>query len=111
MTLPLSLRPMREGDVAYVVSTWAQSLDAPYWMARDAYRSNMRRSASAIIGHAARVVVLCSSDHESTILGWACGDDGVVHYAYVRPALRSGAAGRAWVEKLIAAARGDRCAK
>lgn len=102
--LPMTLRAMLPGDLAYVVSTWACSLTPPPWMARNAYRTNMRAAAQLTMRRAARVVVLASSDHESTILGWACGDDGVVHHAYARPELRQSSAGRAWIDALVHAA-------
>lgn len=105
--LPLAFRDMREGDLPFVVSTWVRSLAVPAcWRTRDEYLSNMRRSAQMTLRRSARVVVMVSSDHDSTIVGWACGDDGVVHHAYVRPEFHTKSAGRAWVDALLQAARG-----
>jgi len=104
--LPLALRGMRQADIAFVVSTWAQSVGDPQLMARGEWLSNMRLSAQTTMLRAKRVMVLVSSEHEGTILGWACGDDGVVHHAYVRPAMRK-ASGQEWVAKLLRAAKGE----
>ena len=106
--LPLLLRDMREGDLPFVVSTWVRSLQMPAcWGSRDAYMTNMRKSAQQTMKHAARTVVLASSDSDSTILGWACGDDGVVHHVYVRPEIHTKHAGRVWVDALMSAAKGS----
>jgi len=105
--LPLVFRDMREGDLPFIVSTWVRSLMAPAcWQSRDAYLTNMRKSAQVTLKRSARVVVLASSDHDATIVGWACGDDGVVHHAYVRPEIHTKGAGRAWVDALLASAKG-----
>ena len=47
-------------------------------------------------------VVACSERVPSTIYGWACGSERVLHYAHVVPELRGHGLGRA----LIAAATG-----
>lgn len=100
-TSPVVLRPLREGDLAFVVSTWVQTLAVQPWAgSRAAYLSAMRRSALHM-ARAARVLVLASSEHDATILGWVCGDVGVVHHAYFRPELLRNGAGRAWVDNAI----------
>lgn len=102
--LPMVLRESREGDLPFIVSTWVQSLGVQPWMPRTAYLTNMRKSAMATLGRA-RVVVLASNDHDATILGWACGDTGVVHHAYFRPELLASPAGREWVDAVVGAAK------
>lgn len=105
--LPLVFRDMRDGDLPFIVSTWVRSLATPaFAQSRDVYLTNMRKSAQMTLKRSARVVVLASSDYDETIVGWACGDDGVVHHAYVRPEIHTKSAGRAWVDALIASAKG-----
>lgn len=104
--LPLVLRAMRPDDVAFVVDTWVRSLPPRHWMPEGEYRTNMRRSVTRALESSRRVIVLASSEHESTIMGWAVGDDGVVHHAYVRPRLRQGQAAKAWTDALVRAAMG-----
>jgi hypothetical protein len=104
--LPLVLREMRPDDVAFVVDTWVRSLPPRHWMPEAEYRTNMRRSVACMLERGGRHIVLASSEHESAIMGWAVGSEGVVHHAYVRPKLRRGQAAKAWVDALVQAARG-----
>jgi len=103
-----AIRPLERGDHAFVVSTWALSsahrAERPWWHPSEPkWLSATRRLANLCVQNA-RIVVLCSPDVPSAVMGWACARDGHVLHAYVRPAVRATHLGRDWSRRLIEAA-------
>lgn len=100
----VEFRPMDHSDEAYVLSTWARShRDHARRTHRtpaklDEYRAGVMLPAVNLAG----VTVACSSEHRGTLLGWICATPRVLHYVYVRDALRCQGLAR----EMIAAAMG-----
>lgn len=102
----LAIRPLQDGDVQFVVCTWARSAHPAHWMGAKEFRENARLLARVTMGRIG-ATMLVSSEHEGTIMGWACAEYGAVHYAYFRPQLRASVTGRKWIDKTILVARGE----
>lgn len=75
------IREMTARDRRYVVPTWAHG---------SRYDGMHRRDRFALVDRlldaGARCIVLATD--ERTVHAWACGDDDLLHYAYVPPELR-----------------------
>jgi hypothetical protein len=102
-----AIRVAERGDHAFIATTWALSADdapVPWWTARKPRLSATRALANMCVQHA-RVVVLCSPELPSAVMGWACAVSGHVLHAYVRPAVRSTHLGRDWSARLLDAAK------
>lgn len=73
-------REMAASDRPFVVSTWGNS---------SSYKGMRRRQRFALVDRVldagAPVIVLANGP---TIHAWACGRDGVLHFAYLPPELR-----------------------
>lgn len=93
MTPPVVLRDMQEGDLSWVMSSWLQSYrdyatsklirqmpSVEYWR-------RWRNVVEAIMAKS-HVTVATPADSTSTILGWICYEDGIVHYVHVKHALQ-----------------------
>lgn len=87
----LALRPMVDGDLAFVMSTWMRSYAGRVQgiVRKDVFHEHHRRLAERLIA-SERVTVACSPTSETTIHGWCCTGNAspVLHYAYVPPELR-----------------------
>lgn len=99
----LAFRPFDlDGDEPFVMGTWINSHRetstkagrAP--RALDQYRLEVMRRINEN-----PPVMLCSEEHSSTLLGWACGNHDVLHYVYVRPELRAMGVGRQLIERVM----------
>jgi hypothetical protein len=107
--LPLVVRPMQPGDLAFVIDSWVRSLPPPppwHPLQGDAYLTMMRNTVAATLSRARYAFVLASSEHEATIMGWAVGEPGALHNVYARREARMGA-GLAWVHATARAAMGE----
>lgn len=108
--LGLAVRPLEDGDYAFICGSWAQSNRKPPGTLRmggeKAWLSNQRALANALLRtHGASVLVV--AEHPSTILGWACGGPGYVVAAYWRPELH-GSIAEEWIRRTLDAARGGK---
>lgn len=92
----MKIRPMREGDVNFILSTWLKS-----------YYEELRRNGHKGVvypkddiffqGHQGRIkqhlpsmtVMVCTPpDDENQIIGWLAGDQSALHYVYVKQVFR-----------------------
>lgn len=97
--MKLSLRLMRPHERRYVVSTWVQSFAAVSpWSAR-LTRSEHWPVVDRILDRDAPVMVL--STEGGAVHGWACGEGGTLHYAYIPPELRERGLGRRVIEAAL----------
>lgn len=81
----LAMRPMQSEDRAFVASTWVRSYrDASLPKAFLTGHSRVVDSLLSRVG----ATVLCAADEPSTLHGWACSEDHVLHYVYVPLELR-----------------------
>lgn len=85
--------PMLDAHRGSVCSTWARGQ-------RLGIRTGPAFRLVNRILDTARVVVLASGP---TVHAWACGDEGMLHYAYVPPELRE----RGMARELVTALLGD----
>jgi len=88
-------RAMTPTDRRYVVPTWAQS--ASYEGLAKPKRFEL---VDRILDAGATCIVLAN---DRTVHAWACGSDGVLHYAYVPPELR----GKGLARRLISLVLGS----
>lgn len=103
--IAIKLRPMRQGDVSYIVNSWVMS-EMPWRGAaketglRRNKRSTLRTLVEAQIA-TGKVVVACSQNHESTNVGWACGVGARCLYAYVSHAFRGQGIGHVLMREVV----------
>lgn len=92
----MRIRPMREGDVNFILSTWLRS----YYEELKRYGQRgcpYPKDDVFFQGHQARIkehlpsmtVMVCvAPDDENQIIGWIAGDEKSLHYAYVKHVFR-----------------------
>jgi GNAT superfamily N-acetyltransferase len=98
------MRELEAGDRPFVAATWGKSyapIARKMGMLSSVFYAEHPRVVDATLERA-DVVVLCSQRVPSTIFGWACGEPGLLHWAYVVPELRGRGVGR----RLIVAVTG-----
>lgn len=95
------LRAGHAGDHPFVVDSWVKSYQS-YVMMRECphcggagriYRGQRflrghKRLVREILARGAALLVACMPDDPETILGWACTEDGVVHYVFTKRDVR-----------------------
>lgn len=86
-----------ETDRAFVISSWLRSYRRSLW----ARELDPRAYDGGQVGLIERLWPMTQVAHPEgdplTILGWACGDSNVLHYAYVKGELRRAGLGAALV--------------
>lgn len=88
---PYGIREPDEGDRAFVLSTWMRAArhglrDVPDGIYYDA-KGGYRRCIEGYMDRGQMAVAHDVTDPE-IIYGWACGEGGVLHFAYTRLAFR-----------------------
>lgn len=91
--IPMLLRPMQPDDRAFVGSTWGKSYERFAPVCRAVYLAEHRRVIDRCLDDAA-TMVLAPEARPTTLFGWACGERGVLHWAYVVPELRKNGAAK-----------------
>ena len=85
--LAFELRPLEESDWNCVLKSWMRAYRAtrPTW--RD-YYTQKHHEIEVYRQRGALFLVACDPDDKTTIFGWACIEDPVVHFIYVKPYFR-----------------------
>lgn len=97
---PIAIRPGVEDDLRFVMQTWIRSYK-PVVKVNEAVYDKEHPELIKRILRGAKLSVACSPDVQSTIHGWACGDAGVLHYAYVPSAFRGRGVARALIQSVL----------
>lgn len=93
-SLPFKIRPLREGDWHFVLSSWLRSFAAgktqtpKFWAQNQAFIEDRRQRGATFL-------VACDPDDEDFIFGWSCAEGPVLHYVYVKEAFRHAGVARA----------------
>lgn len=96
----IALREAEPDDASYVIQTWVRSYRPNSRIASEIYDKGHDNLVRNIL-RTTRVVVACNPDAETAILGWACGQPGLLHYAYVPAALRHKGLARELIREAI----------
>lgn len=82
-------RAAQPTDIPFVIDSWAQSFygaPAVKYVWRDDYFKGMHRLIVGLLARkGARLTVASPEGDDETVLGWACREGDVLHYAFVRP--------------------------
>ncbi|MDE2106704.1 MAG: hypothetical protein KGL39_56335 [Patescibacteria group bacterium] len=99
----IAVRGMASTDMGYVLQTWIRSYKPIAKVSQPMFEKHHAPLVRKLIANA-RVAIACPADSkdETTILGWACGDDDGLHYAYIPDGLR----GRGLARMLIGSVLG-----
>lgn len=99
---PIAIRPMQRGDMPYVIQTWMRTYKALAKVSDTIYELEQPRLIQRImLDGDTRFAVACSPDVESTIHGWACGNEDYLHYAYIPVKLRGKGLARILIESVL----------
>lgn len=89
----ITIRPAKESDLNYVVSSWIRSVRGQYpykLFCKPAMTKYSDRVQRMVYGHS-QVTVAADAKDEDVILGWMVHDPGVLHFAWVKlPFRRNG---------------------
>lgn len=88
------------GDVGFVMQTWLRSAqkDFPLCLVpRDLFYASHGKLVEGAVGRSV-VLVAASPEDADLIMGWACVEQGVLHFVYVKGSLRGFGLGRALLD-------------
>lgn len=98
--LTVTVRDVRETDWPFIQSSWRISrvsvLDK---VPNSAWYSRMKQRFAGLVSRGAKFVVACDPEDQDQILGWACYEKPILHYAYVKGYFR----GQGIARQLLAA--------
>lgn len=112
----MNIRPMREGDVNFVISTWLKSYyEALKWYASGSIRVPYPKDDVFFKGHQLKIKkhlediqsavnngtkcsICVAPDEDNQIIGWIVYDKDAIHYCYVKHVFRKMGVGRALVK-------------
>jgi GNAT superfamily N-acetyltransferase len=88
--IDITFRLPRQEDVSFITHSWLRStkLAVDKDIAYEAYYGDYKKLISKRLASSAKILVACSIEDPDFIIGFAVYDDNVVHYIYVRYALR-----------------------
>jgi ribosomal protein S18 acetylase RimI-like enzyme len=84
------IRDALPSDLAYVKNTWVKSFgDSPWGQSlnRAVYREGHSRLVEALTERCA-IAIACDTEDTDVVFGWLAYEGGVVHFCYVREAMR-----------------------
>lgn len=99
----IAVRAFTEGDRGFVFDSWVRSYKPNAKIgSSEAYERGQRALIGALL-KSCRVLIACTSDAPTAILGWACGDPerSHLHYAFVRQELRNVGLARRLIEETL----------
>lgn len=85
----VKVRPMRQSDLAWILSSWLGSYHhnarstVVQSMPSGEFKQRWHRVAEALIARSS-VLVACADPDDNLICGWLCSEPGVLHYVHVK---------------------------
>ncbi len=87
-TLEIVIRDIRPGDRNYIIDSWHKSAHVGMsWVPTHIYLPEMQARITRLL-HRSKVVVACDPEDPDFIIGWACTENGTLHYVFVRHAFQ-----------------------
>ena len=87
----MHIRPADPGDIDLIVSTWRFCYGSPVWGDRNVRMGDFKNGHRAVMARAlesGQALVVADNASPGTVLGWAVGGPGLLHYVYVKKEFR-----------------------
>ena len=85
------LRPMADGDRAFIINSWLKSYyDTPHvhWVPEGTYYRFYHDRVQQVLDRCGATIA-CNEEDASQIFGWVCRDGKTIHYVYVKQPYRT----------------------
>ncbi len=88
-SLDITIRPMADGDLSFVMSSWKKSNRDSSKLPNGLYFNVMQHRIHGILeDDKTKLLVATAKASPDFIMGWACANRGILHYAYTRQSFR-----------------------